>query len=322
MDTETDRWYNSFNLKKICARYRVSIWQCPQFLFLVMGFAIIFAILITYEMAKTYQEPEIAALMVLAVSAALFSIGQVIINSFERIAASSLAKSEFISIMSHQLRSPMSAIKWQLNMFFSENLKTIPPPEKITGFLEGVYEQNERMIKSVNNLLEVNRIEDDDIILNPEFFSLQSLTITVLEEHKKEAAMSNVRIFSFFQSDIPLVYADESRIKRVLEHLLDNAVKYSLSGGEINISIERKGNNVMWKITDHGAGIPQKDQKRVFEKFFRSKNIARYKISGSGIGLFIAKSLVRLSGGIMGFLSMENKGSTFWFSLPVIKNNL
>ena len=96
---EENRWYDAFNLVKICSKYRVSIWQCPQFLFLIMGFAIIFAILVTYEIAKIYGEPEIAALIVLVVSAVLFSIGQVIINSFERIAVSCLAKYEFISII-------------------------------------------------------------------------------------------------------------------------------------------------------------------------------------------------------------------------------
>lgn len=314
---ESLSWHDSFNFKKICSVYRVRIWRCPQFLFLIMGFLIIFAILVTYKMAKIYQEPEIAALMVLAVSAVLFFVGQLIIGSFERIAVSSLAKSEFISIVSHQLRSPMSAIKWQLNMLLSENLKAGLSPNKVSEFLEGVYFQNERMIKSVNDLLEVNKIEDEDVILNPELFSLSSLTEEVIKEYKKNNATSKVNISLFVQPDLSLVYADQFKIKRVLEHLLDNAVKYSLMGGDIKISIEFQGKNVIWKIADQGAGIPQKDQKKVFEKFFRSKNITRYKTSGSGIGLFIAKSIIKLSHGKMDFYSSEKQGSIFWFSLPV-----
>src|SRR3989344_5400152 len=96
---ESKGWFDSLNLKKTCSKYRVSILRCPQFLFLVMGCAQILAILITHKIAKIYQEPEIAALIVLAVSAVIFFVGQVIINSFERVAVSSLAKSEFISIM-------------------------------------------------------------------------------------------------------------------------------------------------------------------------------------------------------------------------------
>ena len=280
-----------------------------------MGCAQILAILTTYKIAKIYQEPEIAALIVLAVSAMIFFIGQIIINSFERIAISSLAKSEFISIISHQLRSPMSAIKWQLDMLLSEDLKKNLSTDKFGEFLKGVYEQNERMIKSVNDLLEVNRIEDGDMVLNPESFSLQALTEQVVNQYTKEALLMNVKISVSLGSD-QLVYADKIRVKRVIEYLLDNAVKYSLNGGSIEIDIEHEGKNILWKITDQGAGIPQKDQKRIFDKFFRSKNVARYKTSGSGIGLFIAKSIISLSKGKMGFFSSENKGSIFWFTLP------
>ncbi|HEY4521560.1 MAG TPA: HAMP domain-containing sensor histidine kinase [Candidatus Paceibacterota bacterium] len=312
---ESENWFDSLNLKKTCSKYRVSIFHCPQFLFLIMGCAQILAILTTYKIAKIYQEPEIAALIVLAVSAMIFFIGQIIINSFERIAISSLAKSEFISIISHQLRSPMSAIKWQLDMLLSEDLKKNLSTDKFGEFLKGVYEQNERMIKSVNDLLEVNRIEDGDMVLNPESFSLQALTEQVVNQYTKEALLMNVKISVSLGSD-QLVYADKIRVKRVIEYLLDNAVKYSLNGGSIEIDIEHEGKNILWKITDQGAGIPQKDQKRIFDKFFRSKNVARYKTSGSGIGLFIAKSIISLSKGKMGFFSSENKGSIFWFTLP------
>src|SRR3989344_564475 len=191
---ESENWFDSLNLKKTCSKYRVSILRCPQFLFLVMGCVQILAILLTYKIAKIYQEPEVAALIVLAVSAIIFFIGQVIINSFERIAVSSLAKSEFISIISHQLRSPMSAIKWQLDMLLSENLKKNLPADRFAGFLGGVYEQNERMIKSVNDLLEVNRIEDGDLVLSPEFFSIHSLTEQVVDQYTKEALTAKVKI--------------------------------------------------------------------------------------------------------------------------------
>lgn len=316
---ETENWYDQFNLKKICFKYKVSMWQCPQFLFLIMGFIIIVAILVTYELAKTYQESEIAALLVLAVSAVLFAIGQIIINSFERIAMSSLAKSEFVSIISHQLRSPMSVIKWNLNSLLGESSTEQLSAEKFSGFLKEVHKQNERMIKSVNDLLEVNRIEDKDIILNPESFSISSLTEQIISEYKTEVLTTSPTISFLAQPDSVFVYADKIRIKRVLEHLLDNAVKYSLNGGEIKISIEVQGKNIVWKIVDQGAGIPQKDQKRVFGKFFRSKNVKRYQTSGSGVGLFIARSIVKISGGKMGFSSLENKGSTFWFLLPAKK---
>lgn len=308
-------WKDSLNIVKACSRYRVGIFQCPQFLFLLMGILMIIAIAVTYEIAKFYGEPEIAALIVLAVSAIIFSVGRVIINSFERVAVSSLAKSEFISIISHQLRSPLSVIKWQINMLTMDN-KSEMVPKKIKEFLDIIYEQNERMIKSVNELLEVNRIEDGDIVLTPEIFSLVALTEKVVDEYRKLANINNMNIVLRAEPFLPQAYADRGRIKIVIEHLLDNSIKYSLNGGKISINIESSGADIVWKITDEGVGIPPEDRKRVFEKFFRSKNVARYKISGSGIGLFVAKSIVKLSGGRINFSSFENKGSMFWFSLP------
>src|SRR3989344_3673263 len=288
-------WSDSINLVKICSKYKVSITRCPQFLFLIMGILIIASIAGTYKIAKTYGEPEVVALIVLGVSAVIFVIGQIVISSFERVAVSSLAKSEFISIISHQLRSPLSAIKWQINILTTENIQG-NIPENIKGFFETIYEQNERMIKSVNDLLEVNRIEDGDLILNPEHFSLALITEKVVDEYRESANINNIRILVNTGHGLPEVYADQMRIKRVIEHLLDNAIRYSLNGGQVSINMEKSGGKIVWKITDEGAGIPQEDRKRDFEKFFRSKNMARYKTAGLGVGLFIAKSIINLSG--------------------------
>src|SRR3989344_9239686 len=321
IDIEQDpKWYDGLNVAKTCARYRVSIWKCPQFLFVIMGFLIAVAIMVTYQIARTTKEPEIAALIVLATTGVLFSIGSVIVNSFERIALSSLSKSEFISIISHQLRSPLSAIKWQINMLLGDHAGTAMLPAETVEYVEGIAEQNERMIRSVNDLLEVNRIEDNDLVLKPMEFSIPALTEKIVQGYGKFASLNNVHVSILVQQDIPVVYADEERIKRVLEHLVDNAIRYSLSGGEIAISIEnspkgigspRRGRDEwgIWKITDQGAGIPPKDQRRVFEKFFRSDNVMRYKTLGSGVGLFIARAIVKMSGGDIGFSSKANQGS-------------
>ncbi len=312
MESEAGR-IDALNLKKICAQYRVGLWQCPQFLFLIMGAIIILAILTTYVVASRYQEPEIAALVVLVLAAALFLIGDLIVRAFEQVALSAKSKSEFISIMSHQLRSPLSAIKWQINILLSDSK---PMPDGVKRYMETVGEQNERMIRSVNDLLEVNRIEDNDLILRPSFFSLLDLTKKVASEYERFAASNNVRIEIIPESDPTKINADEERVKHVTEHLMDNAVRYSVKEGVIKIDIEKNGENILWKITDQGAGISEEDQKRVFEKFFRSDHALRYQTEGSGIGLFIAKSLIKKSGGEIGF-SSSPKGSIFWFTLPI-----
>ena len=304
---------DALNLKKICAQYRVGLWQCPQFLFLIMGAVVIAAILATYVVANKYNEPEIAAIIVLILAAILFSIGYLIVRAFEQVALSAKSKSEFISIMSHQLRSPLSAIKWQINILLSDSK---PMPNDIKQYMETVGEQNERMIRSVNDLLEVNRIEDNDLILRPTIFSLLDVTKKVAGEYEKFAASNNVRVEIAPESDPIKINADEARIKHVIEHLMDNAIRYSIKGGVIKISIEKNGESILWKITDQGAGISKEDQKRVFEKFFRATEALRYQTEGSGVGLFIAKSLIKKSGGEIGF-SSSPKGSIFWFTLPV-----
>ena len=311
----------SLNLKKNCAEYRVGLWQCPQFLFLVMGTVIILAIMVTYIVASRYEEPEIAALVVLVLTAVLFAIGNLIVRAFEQVALSSRSKSEFISIMSHQLRSPLSAVKWQVDFLLSDAQRKALDVASVQKYLQTVYDQNERMIRSVNDLLEVNRIEDNDLVLRPTIFSILDTTDRIVGEYKSFAAASNVNIEVSVAGLAPTLYADEERIKHVMEHLLDNAIRYSPKGGKVSVSIAVEGGKLVWKITDQGAGIPPKDQKRIFEKFFRSDQALRYQTEGSGVGLFIVKSIIKKSGGETGFTSSLGQGSMFWFSLPV-KNNL
>lgn len=309
------RRLGTLNLKKTCAEYRVGLWQCPQFLFLIMGIIIILSVIVTYVVASRYEEPEAAALIVLFLAGALFVIGNLIVSAFEQVALSARSKSEFISIMSHQLRSPLSAIKWQLNLLLPGGVAKNIDFGTVQKYLQTVYDQNERMIRSVNDLLEVNRIEDNDLILRPADVFLAELTRKVLEEYKNLASASNIE-FELRAEDGRPALADEERMRHVIEHLVDNAIRYSPGGGRVLIETKQDDGKILWRITDRGAGIPKSDQGRVFEKFFRSDHALRYQTEGSGVGLFIAKSIIKKSGGEIGFSSSLEKGSIFWFTLP------
>ena len=311
---------DSLNIKKHCAQYRVSLWECPQFLFVVMGVVIGVSIITTYVFAQRFaQEPEIAALTSLALATILFVIGHIIVSSFERIAVASRAKSQFISIMSHELRSPLSAIKWQIDVLLSDPSSPLVGSTSTLRYLETIAEQNERMIDAVNDLLEVNRIEDRDLVLRPSVLSLGDLTRKVASELERYATSNNVNMVLDIRTPDTWVSADEDRIRNAMIHLIDNAIRYSVHGGTVRIVVDLRNTGVYWEIADQGIGIMLDERERIFEKFFRSPNILRYQTEGAGVGLFIAKSIIMLSGGVIGFKPAPEQGSIFWFELPHVQ---
>ncbi len=311
---------------KECRYYGLELWQCPQFLFPVMGAIIIASIISTYFIAPYYiEEPGITALIVLAVTAVLFVIGHIIISSFETVASSSRAKSEFVSIMSHQLRTPLSVIRWQLDLLTEKN-KT--GDKEIQQFFSHLAEENQRMIHIINDLLELNRIEDNTLILNPVSFSLKEIAENLVQRRNKSlaASNSNLSIETQFPQNLPDVFADKTRTEAVISHIVDNAIRYSSDNGKIIISLEALSAGwqglpkyVRCSVKDRGIGISKEDQKMIFRKFFRAENVYKYQTQGLGIRLYLARAIVELSAGKIGFISEEGTGSKFWFTLPVAK---
>lgn len=296
-----------FDIFKRCKKYGIRIWECPQFLFLMMGVIIIVAIIGTNIAARSFVETEIVPLIILGVTGIFFVISYIIISSFERVTQSSIAKSEFISIMSHQLRTPLSGIKWQMSLVLDKKVNL--NDEKIKTFLSEINEENEKMIRIVNDLLEINRIEDKSLILMPISFSLKELIEKITPSGVSVSVPEN----------LPEVFADRIRIKNVLFHLIDNARCYTSDKARILIALKELPGYIQCSIKDEGIGISKEESKRVFTKFFRGENITRYKTKGIGIGLYISKYIIDVSGGKMGFISTESKGSMFWFTLPITK---
>lgn len=309
--------FNSLDITSQCREYNIRIWQCPQFLFLVMGFIIIVAIIATNIVARRFVAPEIVALIVLAVTAILFVLSHIIISSFERMAESSKSKSEFISIMSHRLRSPLSAIKWHLDLLIAR--KSLLSEEETKSSLSAIEGENEKMIRIVNDLLELNNIEDGNLMLSASCFSLVKLAEDAVHAWENALDSAPKNVFVSAPDSLPDVFADKIKIKSVLFCLFDNALKYGTKEGKISVSLERFSDYVRCSVNDEGAGIQARNKKKVFSKFFRGDGILHYRTEGTGIGLFIAKNIVEQSGGKMDFNSIDGRGSTFWFTLPVAK---
>ncbi|MFC1629705.1 sensor histidine kinase [Patescibacteria group bacterium] len=308
--------FKELNVFSQCKKYGLPLWQCPQFLFLAMGIIIISSTLLAYGVGTRYiDDPLMVAFGILLLTATLIIMAFFIIQSFERLAEASRMKTEFISIVSHQLRAPLSNLKWAIEFLMSGRLGKIE--EKQTEYFRILKENSGRMEELISGLLTVSRIESATLNLKKEIVSLEKIAESLILEFKPFARASNVGVKFSSQENLPEIFIDPSRIKLVLENLLDNAIRYSQEKGIIEMSLERKEGNLYFEIKDNGVGIPKEDQKYIFQKFFRSENALKYQTQGSGLGLYIAKAIVEKSGGKIGFKSKENKGTTFWLTLPV-----
>ncbi len=304
------------NIPVQCKKYNLSLWQCPHFLFLVMGIIIIITAIISYLIGNRYfTDPQIVALIVLSITAVLFIIAVIITQSFERLAEINQMKSEFVNIVSHQLRTPLSNLKWAIELFTTGKINGFN--EKQLGYFKILKENTNRMNQLVSNLLIVSRIETTDFPFKKKETSLESLVKKVIERADPIIKSSNIKMELEIKKRLPKIFIDPSQIQLVIENLLDNAVRYIEKKGKIKIKLEKKGRYCYFEIEDNGVGIPKKNQKYIFQKFFRSENALKRQTQGSGLGLYIAKSITEKLGGKIGFKSQEDVGSTFWIILPI-----
>lgn len=314
-------WKNFFaalNIVQRCRDLRVSLWQCPHFLFIVMGFIIATSILTTHVVASAYaDEPETVVSIIFIVTVFLFVVGNAVIKAFEKVAEASQLKSEFVAIISHELRNPLSSIKWQLDALGDKKGGAAGP--EIENSFKVIHHANERMISLINDLLDVNRIEDRRFQLSPAVFSLNELTEEIVQIYEPIAANSNLKFIMMSPKVQFWTKADKAKIKSVISRFIDNAIRYSTSSGEITITLEDIGSGVRWSISDQGAGIPAQEVRNIFSKFFRATNILRYQTEGLGVGLYLSKYIIEASGGTVGFRTLEGHGSTFYFTLPKAK---
>lgn len=227
-----------------------------------------------------------------------------------------MLKSSFVSTASHQLRTPLSGIKWALDTLVKEKLGHLSQEQK--DLLEKTYDANERLIRLVADLLDVSRIEEGRFGYNFIFGDLAKLVKKIFNELKIDAERRNIN-FKFKEPATPLpeVSLDPNKLDIAIRNVIDNAIKYTKSGGSVTVELRKEKHSLFLIIKDNGIGIPKGDQKFIFIKFFRAKNAIRLQPEGSGLGLYIAKNIAEKHNVLPTFESIENKGSTFVFQFPL-----
>jgi len=311
------KFINDFNLKKQAEELDIKVWQTPGFLFILMGIITVIIMTATYFISKIYAEPAVLVISESVVVAVILIIGTTIVRFVDQIVRLNKMKSEFISVASHQLRTPLSAMKWEIELFLSKNKKKLNKGQ--LSEVENMNALTKKMIHLVGDLLNVAKIDQHRLIVRKQGFNFMKLVQEIFEELSPLARARQIEISLQSKEKRLMAFTDPEKIKMVVENLISNAIKYTTSGGKIEIKLMKKNQNLIFEIKDNGVGIPEEQIDQVFSKFFRSDNAVRYQTEGTGLGLYIAKNIVEQSGGNIWFQSIENIGSLFSFSLPLSK---
>lgn len=225
-------------------------------------------------------------------------------------------KSEFISIASHQLRTPLGSMRWNLELMESE---IISSPQAAQERLRDIHKINMRVIHLVRDLLNVTRIDQGRVEDEPERTNVADIAQSAIKEMEPQARDKSISIeMKIKKPDTPPLIIDAKRFREVIQNLLTNAVRYTLSGGHVYVEIDYTDTSVEIAVSDTGIGIPQEDQPRIFSKFARAGNAAIIDTEGSGLGLYIVKSYITGWGGKIWFKSNIGKGTIFHISLPLV----
>ncbi|MCX6788211.1 MAG: ATP-binding protein [Candidatus Kaiserbacteria bacterium] len=225
-------------------------------------------------------------------------------------------KTEFLSVVAHQLRTPLSGIKWAISMLMHD--KVHEPSDEQKKLLALCETGNERMITIVNTMLHAARIGEGKILdLARTETDLPALISEVITELALVAKERGITVTFTHDENIPKLSIDREMVRVAVQSLIENAIKYSKPSGAVSVRIEMQGTQVQCSIADNGIGIPADQQQYIFTRFLRAKNAISTDPNGNGLGLFIAKSILESHGGTIRFTSEENKGTTFYFTLNV-----
>jgi len=226
-----------------------------------------------------------------------------------------VVKSEFVSVAAHQLRTPLTGIRWSFRALLEEGIENLTPgQEKI---IRDGLQVTLSAVDLVADLLDIARIEAGRFDFTFTTQPLATLMNKVLIQLRKNADEKGISFKLDIPGNLPHVFVDGEKMETVLENIIDNAIKYTPPGGKVTVVAKKEGSNIKIDVTDTGIGIPQSQQHRLFSKFFRGDNAILFQTSGTGLGLYMVKNIIEKHDGTIAIVSEENKGTKVTLMLPI-----
>lgn len=222
------------------------------------------------------------------------------------------AKDDFISMASHQLRTPLTSIKGYTSMVLEGDAGKITPTQK--KLLTQSFFSSQRMVYLIADLLNVSRLRTGKFVVEPTQVNLAEMVEQELVQLQETAASRSLKLEYKKPKHFPDLMLDETKTRQVIMNFADNAIYYTPSGGHINVRLVETPTTVELRVEDNGIGVPKSEQRHLFTKFYRAGNARKARPDGTGLGLFMAKKVITAQGGTLIFESQEGKGSTFGFA--------
>ncbi|GGE79296.1 HAMP domain-containing sensor histidine kinase [Priestia taiwanensis] len=237
-------------------------------------------------------------------------------ESFTKLQQSEASRKELVANVSHDLRTPLASIQ-----SFVEALQDdiIEDKEVFDQYLKTIQLETKRLGYLIHDLFQLTQLESEAEKFEPELYYVDKLIIEALENQYVHIEEKKLHVHVDLPEKLPAVAVMPEKVMRVVVNLLQNAVRYSKSGGELYVEVQDEGHVVRIRIIDEGEGIPLEEQAFIFERFYRVEKSRSKEFGGSGLGLAICKSIVELHGGEIGVSSEQGKGSTFYFTIPIMK---